>query len=84
MSFNELRISENQTTIMHNYKSHKLDNQDSLPPPSGSPASTGVGMLLLDVVVSISDEAEALGLLNIQSVAFSMSPPCKNVHAPQL
>ena len=48
--------------------------QNSLPPPSGNSMSSEVG-LELDVEVSMSDETEASGLLNIQSVAFSMSPP---------
>jgi hypothetical protein len=48
--------------------------QNSLPLPSGNSVSSGVGFEL-DVEVSMSDETEASGLLNIQSVAFSMSPP---------
>lgn len=43
-----------------------------LPGPSGSSASAAAAPLL---DVSMSDEDAALGLLKIQSVAFSMSPP---------
>lgn len=45
-----------------------------LPPPSGNPASLGLDVGF-DVVALTSDEAEASGLLKIQSVAFSISPP---------
>jgi len=45
-----------------------------LPPPSGNPASLELDVEF-DVVALTSDEAEGSGLLKIQSVAFSISPP---------
>lgn len=47
--------------------------RNQLPSPSGNEAST-VGPLL--GVASISDGPDATVGLKIQSVAFSMSPPC--------
>ena len=49
-----------------------------LPPPSGKPASLGAA----DEVASML-ETDASGLLNIQSVAFSMSPPWRAVSYTQ-
>lgn len=51
--------------------------ENLLPPPSGNSVSPRATAGEEDVVASISDETEASGLLNIQSVAFSMSPPCQ-------
>lgn len=51
--------------------SNKLDMENKLP-PLGSGASTA--SIVLDVP-SISDEPEAASAVNLQSVAFSVSPP---------
>jgi len=48
---------------------------NSLPPPSGKSASLGPDVVF-DAVASML-ETDASGLLKIQSVAFSMSPPCR-------
>ena len=49
-----------------------MKKENLLPEPSGSSASATAAPLL---DVSISDVDEVFGLLKIQSVAFSISPP---------
>jgi hypothetical protein len=52
---------------------HQENKSNLLPPPSGRPTSPELDAVS-DVTVSIL-ETDTSGLLNIQSVAFSMSPP---------
>lgn len=62
---------------LKNHNNRQKNSGNLLPPPSGRPALETDGVAF-DGVESIL-ETEASGLLNIQSVAFSTSPPYRTI-----